>query len=141
MLLKLWPLPAGNGQTMAIRLRLEPGRLRPSPSPATSFTAADYAQHIMKLKPKIPGPEFTVLIEPPFVVLGDDPPEEVRRRTRGNGPLGGRQVQGGLFHQGPAEILDIWLFKDDASYRSHCRSLFHTRRTRPTGSSRLRRRP
>ena len=53
--LKLWPLAGGGGQSTVIRLRLEPGRLLPAPPPATSFTAADYAQHIMKLKKKIPG--------------------------------------------------------------------------------------
>ena len=37
---------------------------------------------MMKLKKKIPGPEFTVVIEPPFVVIGDEPPEEVRRRPQ-----------------------------------------------------------
>ncbi|NLE36875.1 MAG: hypothetical protein GX621_02495 [Pirellulaceae bacterium] len=47
-----------------------------------TFTAADYAQHIAKLKQKIPTEGFTVVVEPPFVVIGDESPEMVRRRAR-----------------------------------------------------------
>ncbi len=141
--LKLWPLAGGGGQSVVIRLRLQPGRLLPEPAPATSFTAADYAQHMMKLKKKIPGPEFNVVIEPPFVVLtderppavpGDDnPPKSVRRHSQETVRWAVAKLKAAYFTKEPREILDIWLFKDDASYRSHCRSIFHNTPDTPYG--------
>ena len=87
----------------------------------------------MKLKKKIPGPEFTVLIEPPFVVLGDDPPEEVRYRPQDTVRWAVAKLKAAYFSKEPREILDIWLFKDDDSYRSNCRSIFHKTPDTPYG--------
>jgi hypothetical protein len=133
MFMKLWPLAGGTDHAVVIRLRLEPGRLLPPSAPAASFTAADYAQHMMKLKKKIPGREFTVVIEPPFVVLGDDPPGEVRRRTRENVRWAVARLKAAYFTKEPREILDIWLFKDKTSYEEHCRSIFHETPDTPYG--------
>jgi hypothetical protein len=46
---------------------------------AEGFTAADYAQHVARLKKKVPGPEFSIVVQPPFVVIGDEPAGDVRR--------------------------------------------------------------
>jgi len=35
-----------------------------------SFTDADFARHVEQLKKKLPGNEFTVVVQPPFVVIG-----------------------------------------------------------------------
>jgi hypothetical protein len=47
---------------------------KPSPN---GFTRADFAQHVMKLKKKLPGEGFAMVISPPFVVIGDEPAETV----------------------------------------------------------------
>jgi hypothetical protein len=129
---KLWPLPGGQRASTVIRLRLEPGRMAPQPAAPESFTAADFAQHLMKLKRKIPK-GFTVVIEPPFVVLGDDPPEEVERRARDTVRWAVVKLKAAYFRKDPREILDIWLFKDDDSYRSHGKSIFHETPDTPYG--------
>ena len=74
-----------------------------------------------------------MLIEPPFVVLGDDPPDEVRQRTQETVRWAVAKLKAAYFTKEPREILDIWLFKDDASYRSHCRSIFHSTPDTPYG--------
>ncbi len=141
--LKLWPLGAGGDRAVVIRLRLEPGELLPALAPAASFTAADYSQHMMKLKKKIPGPEFAVFIEPPFVILtdvpppvivpGEDPPKDGRRGWRETVRWAVAKYKAAYFTKDPKEILDIWLFKDDASYRGHCQSIFHDTPDTPYG--------
>ena len=81
-MLDLWPLKYNTKKWTVVRLLLKPGNIKHPPS-AGGFTDADFAQHIMKLKKKIPGREFTVIIERPFVVIGDETPAMVRRRSTG----------------------------------------------------------
>ena len=125
-LLKLWPLKYDAKQWTVIRLRLEPGQLK-SGTVGTTFTAADYAQHIMELKKKLPPKGFHVVIEPPFVVIGDEPAATVKYRSAQTVRWAVQRLKRAYFTKDPAEILDIWLFKDDASYRKHAKEIFgHT---------------
>jgi hypothetical protein len=130
--LALWPLKYDQKEWTVIRLRLEPGRLKPAKASQT-YTAADYAQHLMQLKPKVPKSGFTVVIQPPFVVLGDESPEMVRRRAEGTVKWAVDKLKDAYFAKDPAKIIDIWLFKDKASYRKHCRSIFNRTPTTPYG--------
>ncbi len=130
--LSLWPL-LGGGKATLIRLRLAPGELAPEPPPTATFTPADFAQHVMRLKKKIPGRDFTLIVEPPFVVLGDNSPDDVRRRAVENVRWAVRKLKAMYFTKDPKEILDIWLFKDSASYRENCRRVFHTTPDTPYG--------
>jgi hypothetical protein len=130
--LALWPLKSGPRESMAIRLRLESGELLPGRAAAT-FTAADYAQHIMSLKKKLPGEGFTLIVQPPFVVIGDDKPEQVRRSATGTVQWAVAHLKAAYFPSDPAEILDIWLFKDKESYERNCRKVFKSDPTTPYG--------
>ncbi|MGQ9573999.1 MAG: C39 family peptidase [Thermoguttaceae bacterium] len=131
-LLALWPLKSGARQWTVVRLRLEPGRLLPG-KPAETFTPADYAQHLMELKKKIPGPGFTIHIQHPFVVIGDDPPERVREYSRRTVKWAVDRLKEAYFQKDPLEILDIWLFRDKESYQKHCRLIFNEAPTTPFG--------
>lgn len=127
--LRLWPLRYGSKQRTVIRLRLQPGRLAEGRTPDT-FTAADYAQHVMKLKRKVPPKGFTILIQHPFVVIGDESPAALRQRAQRTVKWAVDRLKESYFTKDPAEILDIWLFRDKASYQKHCRSIFrHTPHT------------
>ena len=130
--LKLWPLKYGTKQWTLIRLRLQPDRLRQGRA-ASTFTAADYAQHLMKLKRKVPAKGFTVVIQPPFVVIGDESPAMVGRRAEGTVKWAVDKLKQAYFTKDPTRILDIWLFKDPASYRKHCKSIFNHTPTTPYG--------
>ena len=48
---------------------------------ATEFTDADYAQHIRKLKSKMPDGDFKIVIQKPFVVIGDEDLATVKSRA------------------------------------------------------------
>lgn len=137
-LLALWPLKYDAKQSTLIRLRLEPSPQMkaarpPRPHPSDTFTPADYAQHLIALKRKIPAEGFTVLIEPPFVVIGDESPKKVRQRAEGTVKWAVDKLKAAYFSKDPAEILDIWLFKDKESYEEHCQSIFHSKPDTPFG--------
>jgi hypothetical protein len=96
------------------------------------FTDADFASHIAQLKKKIPGREFTIIIESPFVVIGDGTPAAVRSQA-GTVRWAVEKLKQDYFEKDPVEILDIWLFKDEASYRKHTRALFKDEPDTPYG--------
>jgi hypothetical protein len=144
--LKLWPLRAADGQAMAIRLRLEPGpellrriaaasaaRAGSSPAKPATLTAADYAQHMMQLKKKVPAEGFTIVVQPPFVVIGDEPAAMVRRRATATVKWAADKLKDAYFEKDPADVIDIWLFKDNESYRKHCKSIFGDEPDTPYG--------
>lgn len=132
LLLKLWPLKYKPRQWTVIRMRLKPGRIR-TQAPIGGFTPADYAQHLMELKRKIPGPGFSIVVQPPFVVVGDGPEAAVRRRAERTVKWAVDRLKKDYFAKDPAEILDIWLFKDKASYRRHVRRIFGEDPSTPFG--------
>ena len=57
--LKLWPLKYKKDEWTVVRMSLKPGRLAPG-KPAGGFTNADFAQHVIALKPRVPQ-TFTVV--------------------------------------------------------------------------------
>ena len=63
---------------------------------------------------------FTFVVEPPFVVGGDEAPEVVRRRATGTVGWAVRMLKESYFERDPAHVIVIWLFKDKESYRRHC---------------------
>ncbi len=129
--LALWTQQKGEAWTL-VRLRLAAARLPPAIAAASTFTAADYAQHMMELSKKRPQ-GFSVFIEPPFVVLGDESPRAVQRRAEDTVRWAVRLLKKAYFSQDPAEILDIWLFRDEDSYQKHCLSLFGDKPSTPYG--------
>ena len=128
----LWPLKYRKDRWTVIRFPLSAKKIEKA-VPAKTFTAADYAQHVRELKKKLPGSSFTVLIEPPFVVIGDETPSGVKRRAKSTIRWSVDLLKKEYFSKDPEKILDIWLFKDKESYGKHTRSVFGTRPTTPFG--------
>ena len=128
LFLDLWPLKYADDKWTLVRLRLEPGKL-PLAKASTEFTSADFAQHIYKLRPKLPNDEFSIVIERPFVVIGDEPLETVQRRARDTVQWAVERLKKDYFKKDPAEILDIWLFRDNVSYEENAEELFGSKPT------------
>lgn len=89
---------------------------------ATDATDADYKKHVLELKRDLP-PGFHVVIQKPFVVIGDDDSEEVEKWARGTVKWTVDRIKKQYFKRDPKRIVDIWLFKDKKSYRQHCKSI------------------
>ena len=64
-------------------LGLIAGRPQPTNSPIASINAKaaaseDFAAHVEQLKKKLPTADFSIVIQPPFVVVGDEPADAVK---------------------------------------------------------------
>jgi len=130
--LNLWPLKYNPRRWSVIRLPLVPGTIR-APRRAKGFTDADYAQHMMDLKKKVPAKGFTVVLERPFFVIGDQSAAVVRRHAAGTVRRTIINLKKDYFKKDPDDILDIWLFKDKASYEKHVKAIFNDTPTTPFG--------
>lgn len=121
--------------------------LAPHPRPATSQAPADgrlgsapetppedrYRDHIEALQRRLPNDQFSIVVEAPFVVIGDEPPADVQRRADQTVAFAVRTLKQDFFKQDPEEILDIWLFRDQASYEQNCEELFGIQPRTPYG--------
>jgi hypothetical protein len=139
---KLWTFKPRPERWTLIRLRLEPNRpaegrslsgplvrglepphiaiARESESPR----AADLAQHVLALKARLAGERLTVVVQPPFVVVGDEAPAKVRARAEQTVAWARRLLRKDFFERDPEEITDVFLFDGRESYERHARSLF-----------------
>ncbi len=124
------------------------GRALPSPIPTTTttprktFTDVDFAKHLALLKSEIKrkvtranlqAAKFSFVIQRPFVVIGDEPKAEVQQHAKGTVKWAVDRLKQDFFDNDPNEILDIWLFKDAASYEKHARLLFGETPSTPYG--------
>ncbi len=98
-----------------------------------NHTAAEFERHVKELKKKLPGEGFTVVVTPPFVVIGDDEPADVRRRAKDTVEWAVKKLKAAYFQKDPADILDIWLFKDKESYEENAQKLFGSKPDTPYG--------
>lgn len=89
---------------------------------AAHSDANRYEAHIEKLRKRLPT-GFTILVEDPFVVIGDDSEENVRRVAARTVRWSVDHLKRAYFAKNPAVIIDVWLFKDDESYRRNTRAI------------------
>ena len=101
---------------------------------AEGFTDADYAQHVRELKNKVPK-GFTIVIQKPFVVIGDESPEVVRFRAESTVKWATQRLKHMYFKKDPKDIIDIWLFKNRRSYMKYTGEIFGDRPDTPFGYS------
>ena len=96
-------------------------------------TAEKYEERATELRSKLKGRGFTVLVEKPFVVIGDEPEERVRQWAEDviRGTV--TRLKKDYFQKDPADMLEIWLFKDETSYRSHAKEFFNDDPDTPYG--------
>src|SRR6185295_6680819 len=102
-------------------------------APAFGFTDAEFAAHVEQLKKKLPSADFTIIVQPPFVVIGDEPAADVRAHSERTVKWAVDKLKAEYFSKDPEEILDIWLFKDAASYERNAQLLFGEKPTTPYG--------
>lgn len=77
--------------------------------------------------------EFTVRVEGPYVVAGDERAAVVDRRVEQTVRWAHRQLRTWFFDQDPAETVPVWLFRDATSYRRHVEALTGRSPTTPFG--------
>ena len=90
-----------------------PQRLPAPPEPEKKL---DFDAHVAELRKKMPR-GFHLVVEPPFVVIGDESKAAVARRAKSTVKWTVDLLKKAYFERDPDHIIDIWLFKDAESYR------------------------
>ena len=101
----------------------EPPDEEETPAAPQGFTDADFEAHVRALRAKAPE-GFTIVVQPPFVVIGDEAPDIVARRSERTVKWAVDRLKQAYFGKDPDRIIDIWLLKDDASYQKWSREVF-----------------
>jgi hypothetical protein len=104
-----------------------------APSGPAALTAAALEQRAAQLRERHAGRNFTVLVESPFVVLGDEAPAQVRRRADRTIHWSVLRLKQAYFRADPAQIIDVYLFAGSESYERHTRELFGEEPDTPYG--------
>jgi hypothetical protein len=99
---------------------------QPAPRPD-----AEYASHVSAIKKALPS--FTVLVQKPFVVAGDDTAERVKGSAVGTVQWAVDHLKKDFFEKDPADLIDVYLFKDKESYDTYTKDYFHDTPTTPYG--------
>jgi len=92
----------------------------------------EYARHVEALKPKVPE-GFTIVVEEPFVVIGDESPADVKAFAKDTVRWAVKMLSQDYFGKPPSEIYDIWLFKGKESYERNTEAIFHEKPISPYG--------
>lgn len=101
-----------------------------APAPATP-TTLDAAAEQLRAARSDDG--FTVLVQPPFIVAGDEAPEQVQRRATKTIGWATALLKDAYFEHDPPDAPTVWLFRDDASYRRWAKQLFDDEPDTPYG--------
>lgn len=128
-----WTLSNNDGTQFLVKLRMPTPRQRINATASTEFTDADYAQHIRKLKAKLPEGDFKIIIQKPFVVVGDEDLATIQQRATRTVGWAAKRLKEVYFTEDPIHILDVWLFKDEDSYNRNAKELFGRKPTTKFG--------
>jgi len=99
---------------------------------AEEAVAAGNEYEPRKLTPRLVS-DFHIVVQKPFVVLGDDSPRSVRQWSAGTIQWAVEQLKRQYFSQDPDHIINIWLFKDEQSYEQNVVDLFGRQPHTPFG--------
>ncbi len=127
---KWFPYPAANEHAKAFATATSP---MASVASSENSTDAEFARHVDQIKKKLPSKDFSVIIQRPFVVIGDEPLQTVQEHARDTIKWAVDKLKQDFFAKDPNEILDIWLFKDANSYEQNTLLLFREKPTTPYG--------
>ncbi len=100
---------------------------------STAHAELDYDAHIANLRATYDLDNFTIVRADPFVVIGDEPPEEVHSRAEHTVRWAVRKLKAEYFDHDPNHIIDVFLFKDRASYERHGQAFFNITPHTPYG--------
>lgn len=130
---KLWAFKPSKDKWSIIRLRMTPTKtaaaeLKPMPAP----DPATVAQHVLELKKTLPK-GMTVLLERPFLVVGNEEPEVVKSRSKSLVRWTRDLLLKDFFDAVPEHIEEIWVLKDAPTYEKYSRELFNTNPDTPYG--------
>ena len=100
---------------------------------AAEPSADELAARAKALEQKLAGQGYTVLVEPPFVVVGDSPAAEVKKITTGFLRSKIQLLEKDYFSKRPDKLIEVWLFKNEKSFRKGAKKFFNDTPDTPYG--------
>jgi hypothetical protein len=85
------------------------------------------------LRERLEGQGFTVVVESPFVVVGDEAPSRVRKHAEGILRWSIARYEAQFFKARPSKIIEVWLFENEKTYRKGAAKHFGDKPTTPYG--------
>ncbi|MEJ7601954.1 MAG: hypothetical protein WKG01_28925 [Kofleriaceae bacterium] len=96
-------------------------------------TAEELTARKAALDTKLQGQGYTVLVEAPFVIIGDEAAARVRSRASGFFRRTVKMLEQDFFNTRPAEIIEVWLFRNEKTYRKGAKKFFDDEPETPYG--------
>jgi len=87
-------------------------------------TDADLTQRKADLEKKLSSDGFTVVIEGPFVVVGDEGKKMTEKRAAGFMRWTIGLLEKDFFGKRPDKLIEVWLFKNEKSFRAGAKKYF-----------------
>jgi hypothetical protein len=87
-------------------------------------SADDLSARAADLIKRLAGKGYTVVVEAPFVVVGDDAPATVRHQAAGFLRWTVGLLEKDFFPKRPDKLIEVWLFKNEKTYRAGAKAQF-----------------
>src|SRR5262245_42691055 len=100
--------PAAAAAVLALAaVLLPPARAEGGPGAGAGVGAAELDAHADAVRSRLEGRGFTVVVEPPFVVVGDEAPATVRRRAATTLRWAVSRLERQFFPRRPDRVIEI----------------------------------
>lgn len=96
-------------------------------------TVDDLKARKSELDKKLAGQGYTVVVEAPFVIIGDEAPAAVRGRRTNFIRWTVSLIEKDFFKKRPDKIIEVWLFKNERTYRRGAKKFFNDEPSTPYG--------
>lgn len=100
---------------------------------AAEPSAEDLQARAEQLEKKLKGQGFTVLVEPPFVVIGDESAKTVKHHATGFLRWTVGLIEKDFFTKRPEKLIEVWLFKNEKTFRKGAKKFFNDEPDTPYG--------
>jgi len=100
---------------------------------AAEPSADELAERRAALETRLRGQGFTVVVEPPFVVVGDESPGTVKHHATGILRWSIHLLEAEYFKQRPNKLIEIWLFRNKDTYMKGAKKFFGDEPDTPYG--------
>jgi hypothetical protein len=84
----------------------------------------ELARRRAALEARLGSEGFTVVVEPPFVVIGDESPATVKHHASGILKWSIHLLEAEYFKARPGKLIEIWLFKNERAFRKGAKKFF-----------------
>ncbi|HEY0989348.1 MAG TPA: hypothetical protein VGD80_19900 [Kofleriaceae bacterium] len=109
------------------------GQLTLVPRAAAEPSAEELGERRAALEARLGGAGFTVVVQPPFVVIGDESPATVKHHASGILKWSIQLLEAEYFKTRPTKLIEIWLFKNEKTYRKGAKKYFNDEPDTPYG--------